>query len=179
MSKQITEKDILMATRDVFLRYGYKKTTMGDIAKAAGISRPALYLIFPSKEDAFSATFKQIFDEQLRIIRNGLDGHEGVYEKLVYAFDIWCIEPYKIVLANPDAKDLLENSYTFAPNVTKTAWTRFESVLTDIIKVTKQPLESKTIAHLLSSSVLGLKANALSVGDLRQMIKSLLILLIR
>ena len=34
---------------DVFLRYGHARTTMADIAREAGISRPALYLMFPGK----------------------------------------------------------------------------------------------------------------------------------
>ncbi|CDX58011.1 hypothetical protein MPL3365_290048 [Mesorhizobium plurifarium] len=34
----------------VFLQYGFKKTTMEDIARTVGISRQALYLDFPTKE---------------------------------------------------------------------------------------------------------------------------------
>ena len=44
---------ILAAARDVFIRYGYKRVTMGDIAKAAGMSRPALYLVFQCKPEIF------------------------------------------------------------------------------------------------------------------------------
>ena len=37
----------------VFAQYGFRRTTMNDIAKSAGISRPALYLMFDNKEDLF------------------------------------------------------------------------------------------------------------------------------
>jgi AcrR family transcriptional regulator len=37
---------ILAAARSVFLRYGFKRVNMNDIADAAGVSRPALYLLF-------------------------------------------------------------------------------------------------------------------------------------
>ncbi len=40
---------------DLFLRYGHARTTMGDVAGEAGISRPALYLVFPRNEDIFTA----------------------------------------------------------------------------------------------------------------------------
>ncbi|MFJ4820778.1 TetR/AcrR family transcriptional regulator [Streptomyces sp. NPDC088801] len=46
---------ILDAALTAFCQYGYGKTTMQDIARAAGMSRAALYLHFPSKEDLFRA----------------------------------------------------------------------------------------------------------------------------
>lgn len=46
---------ILDASLAVFCQYGFGKTTMQDIARAAGISRAALYLHFKSKEDLFRA----------------------------------------------------------------------------------------------------------------------------
>ncbi len=46
---------ILSAATQVFLRYGFKKTSMEDLARAAGLSRPGLYLHFPTKEALFKA----------------------------------------------------------------------------------------------------------------------------
>ncbi|MEV6319345.1 helix-turn-helix domain-containing protein [Streptomyces sp. NPDC051776] len=46
---------ILDAALTAFCQYGYGKTTMQDVARAAGMSRAALYLHFPSKEDLFRA----------------------------------------------------------------------------------------------------------------------------
>ncbi|WP_371659151.1 TetR/AcrR family transcriptional regulator [Streptomyces sp. NBC_00280] len=46
---------ILDAALSAFCQYGYGKTTMQDVARAAGMSRAALYLHFPSKEDLFRA----------------------------------------------------------------------------------------------------------------------------
>ena len=44
---------ILKASFDVFITYGFRKTSMDDIAKAAGMSRPALYQQFRNKTDIF------------------------------------------------------------------------------------------------------------------------------
>jgi AcrR family transcriptional regulator len=44
---------IMEAAIGVFLRYGYRKTSMDDLARAAGLSRQGLYLHFPSKDDLF------------------------------------------------------------------------------------------------------------------------------
>ena len=50
---------VLAAARQVFMRYGYRRVTMGDIADAAKMSRPALYLVIPSKEEIFTAVVSQ------------------------------------------------------------------------------------------------------------------------
>ena len=44
---------ILQAATTVFTRYGYGRASMADIAAEAGLSRPALYAHFTSKEDVY------------------------------------------------------------------------------------------------------------------------------
>src|SRR5687768_13297384 len=51
---------ILDAAFDRFARYGYRRTSLGDIAEAAGLSRPALYHYFRNKEDVFRALSQRI-----------------------------------------------------------------------------------------------------------------------
>lgn len=43
--------DILEAARGLFERYGFKKTTMDEIARAAGITKPTIYTYFKGKKD--------------------------------------------------------------------------------------------------------------------------------
>ncbi len=52
---QVDEKQmtIFMAALDVFRLYGFRRSSMEDIAKAAGMSRAALYLHFKNKQDLF------------------------------------------------------------------------------------------------------------------------------
>lgn len=44
---------VLSAAYSCFTRYGVRRTTMDDIAQAAGMSRPAVYQHVRNKEDAF------------------------------------------------------------------------------------------------------------------------------
>jgi AcrR family transcriptional regulator len=48
-------EEVLDAALDLFARKGFAATRMDDIAKAAGLSKAAIYLYFPSKEDVFKA----------------------------------------------------------------------------------------------------------------------------
>ncbi len=42
------------AALQVFARYGLRRTAMADLAAAAGMSRPALYLLYPNKNAVFA-----------------------------------------------------------------------------------------------------------------------------
>ena len=67
----LQEERILRAAQEVFARYGYARTTMGDVAQTAGISRPALYLVFPGKEELFSAVIHRMNTEAFQDIHAG------------------------------------------------------------------------------------------------------------
>lgn len=57
MNAEVVETDkqkiIAEAAFEVFAKHGFRKTSMQLIAEQAGMSRPALYLHFQSKEDVF------------------------------------------------------------------------------------------------------------------------------
>jgi len=53
---------------EVFCRYGFARTTMGDIAERCEISRPALYLLFPDKEAIFTAVVERTDQDKLASI---------------------------------------------------------------------------------------------------------------
>jgi len=52
---------ILEAALEKFSAYGFSGTSMADIAAAADISRPALYLHFRNKEEILRATLESVF----------------------------------------------------------------------------------------------------------------------
>lgn len=52
-SNSARETRILDAASDLFVRYGYDKTTVDDIARDAGVSKGAIYLHFKGKDALF------------------------------------------------------------------------------------------------------------------------------
>lgn len=79
---------IVEAATGIFLRYGFKKTSMDDLARAAGLSRQGLYLYFPTKEALFKAMVGR-FIEAIRaagreaLAREDLD----IEERVLCAFE--------------------------------------------------------------------------------------------
>lgn len=64
---------IVRAATEVFLRFGFRKTSMDDVAKAASISRQGLYLHFDSKDVLFRAVVEQMLDDLRDATRGALD----------------------------------------------------------------------------------------------------------
>lgn len=52
---------ILEAAFDTFCRYGFRRSAMEDIARAAGLSRAALYLHFANKSDIYRSLIAHYF----------------------------------------------------------------------------------------------------------------------
>jgi len=57
---------ILAAAYACFTRHGVRRTTMDDIATAAGMSRPAVYQHVRNKDDAFRRLGTRLFDGAVR-----------------------------------------------------------------------------------------------------------------
>jgi len=170
---------IIAAARQVFMRYGFKRATMGEIAEAARMSRAALYLVYPSKEDVLTAVVTQVFAAMLDEIRHGLGRFATVEEQLTFALDVWCVTGFELAQASPDAKDLYESSYQFAAEVTARATADFVALVADVLdplvrRQDKVALSSVQIAQLLVSAVPGFKSSVTTTEQFRAMIARLI-----
>lgn len=61
---------IIETAREIFGKYGFKKTTMDDIALAVRKGKSSIYYYFESKEDVFRA----VVDNEISILRTELLG---------------------------------------------------------------------------------------------------------
>lgn len=59
----LIRKDILESAQKLFVQYGIEKTTMEDIAKAAGKGKSTLYYYYKSKSEIFEAVVMQEIEE--------------------------------------------------------------------------------------------------------------------
>jgi AcrR family transcriptional regulator len=182
MNEAKKRESVLIAARQVFLRYGFRRTTMGDIAAEAHVSRPALYLQFSSKEDVFRAVMEALFADMLATIRSGVGKRTTAHDQLLFAFDVWAIQPFKGVQAAPDAKDVLESSYAFAHAIASKATADFERILVSILEPLSAqgvaPVSPDRTAHILTAAVPGLKASASSAQQFQQMIEDLVVIVL-
>jgi|SRR5882724_3005762 len=97
---------VLEAALAVFARHGFSKTSMEDIAKAAGISRQGIYLHFKNKDEIFGASIQKALDDGLLGANKIFDDDRlTLEEKLLKALDEWFGR--HVGLFHPEASDLV------------------------------------------------------------------------
>lgn len=80
--EEIIVRDIIDTARALFKRSGFKKTTMGDIARSLGKAKSSLYYYYPGKEEIFEAVLHTEMDELLQKIRESIRNAPTSKEKL-------------------------------------------------------------------------------------------------
>lgn len=161
---------VLSAAQEVFSRYGYARTTMGDVAAAAHVSRPALYLVFPGKDELFSAVIRRMNTAALEDIQAGLSACGTLEEKLRFALDRWMAQAYDLAYASPDAEDLFRYSYPAMREVSDEFQAFLAEMLREAAKASPLPVTPEDLAQALFFSVHGFKTVAANGTDLRRMI---------
>lgn len=82
--------DILSAAIPVFGRFGFKKTSVDDLAEAAQISKQGLYLYFSSKEEILLAAMQKYMDDGLNLVQQELTRPDAsLFKRLMGAMDAW------------------------------------------------------------------------------------------
>jgi AcrR family transcriptional regulator len=150
---------VLDAALLIFARYGYRKASMDDIARAAGISRPGLYFHFASKQDLFRAAVTRALDGDVAAAERALsETGRPLRDRLVEAFDHWTgryIGPMTqdialVIESNPDLLEPMAGEYA----------TRFAGLVTDAltagVPVNRGGVASD-VAQTLLSTAMGIK----------------------
>ncbi|HST83414.1 MAG TPA: helix-turn-helix domain-containing protein [Kineosporiaceae bacterium] len=101
---------ILDSALTVFSQYGYAKTTMQDIARAAGMSRAALYLHFASKEDLFRAGSRRAHDRALELVDASLAEQGDALSRVDAAMAVYFGELMAQISSSVHGKELFDAS---------------------------------------------------------------------
>lgn len=102
-------KMLMDAALTVFTRYGYRKTSMEEVAKAAQISRQGLYLYFTTKEILFREMVDYVLQRSLHTVAAIFSNPSlSLEQSLVRTFDEW-IGQY-LDMIGVDMFDLIETT---------------------------------------------------------------------
>ncbi|MFS8199741.1 TetR/AcrR family transcriptional regulator [Streptomyces sp. CWNU-52B] len=163
-----------------FARFGYRKTSMEEVARGARISRPGLYFLFSSKETLFRAAVTQALERDLAAVAHVLaDTGRPLAARLVEAFDQWAGR-YVGPLTR-DVSVVIEDNPGLLGAVVETAPRRFEELVTDAIAVesTAGRETALPVAQTLISASIGLKHQAPTREFYRERLETAVSLLTR
>lgn len=170
---------ILDAAQEVFLRYGFKKATMGDIARGAGMSRPSVYLVYCNKEEILRAVITRKIDHSFQEAQENASQCSGMEARMTAILDAWILAPFKLIQTSPESQELLDFVYSFAPDLRKRMLKMFEEQLADAIRsdpetnrdaLAKAGLGIELVARLIAVSTAELKYSVKEVAELEQLL---------
>lgn len=99
---------ILSTALSVFTTYGFSKVTMDDIAKAVGISRPALYQFFRNKHEIFHGGLEDWCQTALHIMRREAEKDLSCKERLFNVIKFGIFDEMARIDQTAHGKELLE-----------------------------------------------------------------------
>src|SRR5690349_22689175 len=131
--KDPIREEILNGARDLFERFGFKKTTMEDIARQIGKSKSALYYYYKTKEEIFEAVVLNDIEATQTLVADAVKKEESATSKFRVFFTSM-LEGVK-QKANKFSifkSDLYENHFLFE-NIVKKRDSYVEELIKDIL----------------------------------------------
>jgi AcrR family transcriptional regulator len=159
---------LLEAAVGVFARYGYRKASMDEVARAAGVSRQGLYLQFSDKEELFRKAVRFKLTRQLSCAVAALGNPSAdLQARLIAACDEWAGR--YVGISGADAADLMCASTALAGSTLSDFEAQFELALANAVD--DSPLRafcaaggftSADVARALHATARGLKHHSKS-----------------
>lgn len=161
---------ILDAAFHAFATYGYRRTTIEDIARGAGLSRTAVYLHFRSKEDVFRSLSERYFEVCLSDMRAALAAPGPAEEVLRAAFAAKDGKFMDVVLGTPHGRELLDAGFSVSADLAQAAEARKAQALAGWIEArggAEALGDPQAAAAMVIAALKGLKTSAATLADYR------------
>jgi TetR/AcrR family transcriptional regulator, transcriptional repressor of aconitase len=144
--------EIIAAAKTCFLRFGYGKTSLDDIAREAGLSRPLLYRKYPNKEAIFSAVYDAVFLAQFAKAAAIVALPGGRRARLVQMCEVVCVEPYEEIMQAPMAEEFLIACEQVIPEVLDDHARRWRALLGKVLPARLVEVFDLAIEGMLSDT---------------------------
>lgn len=173
---------LLQAAIGVFFRYGLHKTSMDDVARAAGISRQGLYRHFSSKEELFGETVRFVVNDALhRAIAALDDDDEALPARLEAAVLAWSGLHFSHLSTSAHVAEILAAAAGPLGDTVEEARRRFADAIARALRqsgVAETAKDAKERALTLEAAATGIKHSTTDVTrfvrDLRVCIRVVL-----
>lgn len=171
---------VLAASLTCFKQYGFKRTSMEDIAKAADMSRPSLYLVFKNKTDIFRSLSEAFHAKTLLATQQALDMDAPMQERITAAVVARMTPLYALAHDSVHGPELFDVNQNTSGDINADADDKFLGLLTDNLQaslkageITGGPNEmaARELAQVILASAIGLKSFAFSAHDYQTLLQ--------
>ena len=131
MNADPKQQAILEAAWQAFATYGFRKTSMDDIARGAGMSRPAVYLHYRNKEDIFRSLVQHYYDKACADVAEALAANGEPSDVLMAAFRGHLGPALEAMLTSPHGHELLDTGAQTANDIKQEGEARLRALYAD------------------------------------------------
>jgi len=172
MQENKKRASILAAAHTQFKQYGYRKTSMEDIARELGISRASLYSYFDNKDEIFRGVSISLHEAALAEARSCLQAEfksEGLRKQVQDALLARHTPFQDAFVQSPHGQELHDEYSRLCGDIVADSHIRFQAMLASTlsnaarrgeIDLKKAKLSAAAAAELLNLAAAGLKRGA-------------------
>jgi AcrR family transcriptional regulator len=160
---------ILDAALRVFGQYGYRRTSMDDIAHEAGIGKGTIYLSFASKDEVFQALSRALSERMMAGAEAARHRPGTTADKLAAMNAAWFGTYAETIWRSPHAAELLDAKHRLSGGLASRAANQYKRLVQDVfaeaaaageLDLKSADLTADTAAELLIGSARGLESSA-------------------
>jgi AcrR family transcriptional regulator len=160
---QDKQNAILQSAWQAFATYGYRKTSMDDIARGAGMSRPAVYLHYRNKDDIFRSLVQQYYDTAADAVAAALKRDAPPESLLAAAFDAQLGDTMAAMMTSPHGMELLDTGMSMAADIKAAGESRLAALYADWLRRAAAtggidlPAPAEQVAGTITAALKGVK----------------------
>ncbi len=172
------QQAILASALEAFAAYGFRKTSMDDIAKGAGMSRPAVYLHYKNKEAIVRSLTRAHYAEKTANVSQALSGSGSVSQRLARAID-GQIKGLAEILTSPHGREMLDTSKSTASDILAEGEEEMTALYADWLRQedsagrVRLPNGPEETAKTITATLMGVKMTATNAAEFEQRISQL------
>ncbi|HUA35286.1 MAG TPA: TetR/AcrR family transcriptional regulator [Candidatus Binataceae bacterium] len=160
---------ILDAAQKLFSRYGYRRTSIDDIAREAEIAKGTVYLSFKSKEEIFRALCESMCVRVQAEAARASAMEAPIERRLAAILEAKYGFYFDLVQRSPHAAELMDSKNRLSEDIFTPADRKYAKTLRDTIETAarrgeidpaRAGLDAAGVAELLSASATGIEKTA-------------------
>lgn len=166
---------ILEATIEVVSRYGVAKTSIGDIAKAAGLSRQTIYSLLKNRTNILRAAIEYSGEKTHALAEDMLADVPDLASQLDTIFGVYTVQLYELMHAQNEVLDISSGVEEFAMDLLEANHARHAALIARVLRPFAKELKEHGLTPTLLASQVetacrGYKASAGSVAQLKRLL---------
>jgi AcrR family transcriptional regulator len=186
-SAEVRRAQIVDAALSLFGRYGYRRTSIDDIAREAGIAKGTVYLSFASKDEVFLSVSQVLAGRMLASAETARQQPGTVQDRLTGVTVAWYGTYFDTVCGSPHAAELMDAKHRLCADVISRAAGRFRKLLRDTVAdadtageldLRAAGISADTAADLLIAVGRGLVTDATTAAACRRHLQALVRVLV-